>query len=45
MATRFICTKECDASDEYKQAFINAKKEDIEIVKSPVGMPGKSNYD
>ena len=42
MATRFICTKECDASDEYKQAFIDAKKEDIEIVKSPVGMPGRA---
>lgn len=42
MATRFICTKECDASDNYKQAFIDAKKEDIEIVKSPVGMPGRA---
>ena len=42
MATRFICTKECDASDKYKQAFIDAKKEDIEIVKSPVGMPGRA---
>ena len=42
MATRFICTEECDADIKYKEAFINAKKEDIEIVKSPVGMPGRA---
>lgn len=42
MATRFICTEECDADIIYKEAFINAKKEDIEIVKSPVGMPGRA---
>lgn len=42
MATRFICTEECDADIKYKKAFINAKKEDIEIVKSPVGMPGRA---
>lgn len=42
MATRFVTTYECDAADEYKQAYINAKKEDIVIVKSPVGMPGRA---
>ncbi len=42
MATRFICSEECDADIKYKEAFINAKKEDIEIVKSPVGMPGRA---
>lgn len=42
MATRFICTEECDADRKYKEAFINAKKEDIELVKSPVGMPGRA---
>lgn len=42
MATRFISTEECDADIKYKEAFINAKKEDIEIVKSPVGMPGRA---
>lgn len=41
MATRFVCTEECDASQEFKQAFINAKKEDIVIIKSPVGLPGR----
>ncbi len=42
IATRFVTTKECDASDAYKQAYIKAKKEDIVIVKSPVGMPGRA---
>ncbi len=42
MATRFVTTEECDASYAYKQAYINAKKEDIVLVKSPVGMPGRA---
>lgn len=42
VATRFVTTKECDASDAYKQAYLDAKKEDIVIVKSPVGMPGRA---
>ena len=42
MGTRFVTTKECDASDAYKQAYVNAKEEDIVIVKSPVGMPGRA---
>ncbi|SFR58000.1 NAD(P)H-dependent flavin oxidoreductase [Anaeromicropila populeti] len=42
IATRFVVTEECDASDAYKQAYINAKKEDIVIVMSPVGMPGRA---
>lgn len=44
MGTRFVTTYECDASDAYKQAYIQAKKEDIQIVKSPVGMPGRAIY-
>lgn len=42
LATRFVTTYECDASDAYKQTYLQAKKEDIEIVKSPVGMPGRA---
>lgn len=42
MGTRFVTTYECDASDAYKQAYIQAGKEDIRIVKSPVGMPGRA---
>jgi nitronate monooxygenase len=41
MATRFVCTHECDASDAYKQAYLNCRKEDIAIIHSPVGMPAR----
>ncbi len=44
MATRFVITNECDASDEFKKAYLNAKEEDIKIIKSPVGMPGRAIY-
>lgn len=42
VATRFVTTKECDADIAYKNAYIHAKKEDIVLVKSPVGMPGRA---
>ncbi|HPT22322.1 MAG TPA: nitronate monooxygenase [Bacteroidales bacterium] len=42
MGTRFVTTDECDASDEFKQAYIKAESSDIEIIKSPVGMPGRA---
>lgn len=42
VATRFVTTKECDADIRYKESYIHAKKEDIVIVKSPVGMPGRA---
>ncbi len=42
VATRFVTTYECDASEAYKQSYIHATKEDIQIVKSPVGMPGRA---
>lgn len=42
MGTRFVTTEECDAAPEYKQAYLNAQKEDICIVQSPVGMPGRA---
>ena len=41
-ATRFVTTRECDAAKEYKDAYIRAGKEDIILVKSPVGMPGRA---
>jgi NAD(P)H-dependent flavin oxidoreductase YrpB (nitropropane dioxygenase family) len=44
MATRFVPTIECDADDEFKHAYINAKKDDIIITKSPVGLPGRAIY-
>ncbi|MBI4688117.1 MAG: nitronate monooxygenase [Nitrospirae bacterium] len=41
IGTRFVCTDECDAHDNFKRAYLNAKKEDLLIIKSPVGMPGR----
>jgi nitronate monooxygenase len=42
MGTRFVTTEECDASIKFKQTYIDAKEEDIEIIQSPVGMPGRA---
>ncbi len=42
MGTRFVATHECDADDRFKQAYIDAKPEDVTIIKSPVGMPGRA---
>lgn len=42
IGTRFIATKECDASDKYKEVIVRAKAEDVVIVQSPVGMPGRA---
>lgn len=42
VASRFVATKECDADAAYKQAYVEARSEDIVIVKSPVGMPGRA---
>lgn len=44
MGTRFVTTDECDASDIFKQTYIEAKQEDIQIIKSPVGMPGRAIF-
>lgn len=42
MATRFVATDECDAAREFKEAYVHAKKEDVTLVSSPVGMPGRA---
>ena len=42
MATRFVLTKECDVADSFKQAYLNARKEDVVIIDSPVGLPGRA---
>lgn len=42
VATRFVTTEECDADIRFKEAYLKAKEEDIVIVKSPVGMPGRA---
>ena len=42
IATRFVLTNECSVSDAFKQAYLNAKKEDVSIIRSPVGLPGRA---
>ncbi|NLC33177.1 MAG: nitronate monooxygenase [Clostridiales bacterium] len=42
MGTRFVATTECDAPDSFKQSYVDSKQEDILIVQSPVGMPGRA---
>lgn len=41
MATRFVASKECNAADEFKQMYIDAKKEDVVLLQSPVGLPAQ----
>ncbi len=42
MATRFVPTYECDASPEFKEAYINSSPRDIVLIDSPVGLPGRA---
>lgn len=42
IATRFVVTDECEAPDKFKQAYLAAKKEDLKIIKSPVGLPARA---
>lgn len=42
IASRFVATYECDASEAYKQAYLKATEEDVRIIQSPVGMPGRA---
>lgn len=42
MGTRFVVTEECDADIAFKNAYLDCKKEDITIIHSPVGMPGRA---
>ena len=42
LGTRFVTTTECDASDAFKESYVKAQEKDIEIIKSPVGMPGRA---
>ncbi|WP_331654405.1 nitronate monooxygenase [Aminipila sp.] len=42
VGTKFVATEECDAPESFKQAYVNCTKDDIAIIKSPVGMPGRA---
>jgi len=42
LGTRFVATHECDADERFKQAYIDSKEEDMAIIQSPVGLPGRA---
>lgn len=42
LGSRFVTTDECDASPEFKQAYIRAGKDDVQLIASPVGLPGRA---
>ena len=42
IASRFVTTEECDADIKFKESYINAHDHDVEIIQSPVGMPGRA---
>lgn len=42
IASRFVLSQECDVADSFKQAFLDAEKDDIVLTSSPVGMPGRA---
>ncbi|PKM83638.1 MAG: 2-nitropropane dioxygenase [Firmicutes bacterium HGW-Firmicutes-13] len=42
MATRFVLSEECTVSDNFKQLYLKARKEDVVLIKSPVGLPGRA---
>jgi NAD(P)H-dependent flavin oxidoreductase YrpB (nitropropane dioxygenase family) len=42
MASRFVCTEECDANDAFKQKYLECTQEDIGLIMSPAGLPGRA---
>jgi NAD(P)H-dependent flavin oxidoreductase YrpB (nitropropane dioxygenase family) len=42
MASRFVCTDECDAEDAFKQKYLECRQEDIGLIMSPAGLPGRA---
>ena len=42
MGTRFVATVECSAAQAFKQMYLDATDDDIALIKSPVGLPGRA---
>lgn len=42
IASRFVTTHECDADIKFKESYLKATENDVEIIQSPVGMPGRA---
>jgi len=41
MGTRFVTTHECDADIKFKESYLNSSEDDIALIQSPVGLPGR----
>ncbi len=42
IATRFVLSKECAVADSFKAHYLNACEEDVVLIKSPLGLPGRA---
>ena len=42
LASRFVATVECDADENFKKAYVECSKEDIGLIMSPAGLPGRA---
>ena len=42
MATRFVLSKECTVAESFKTHYLNAAENDVVIINSPVGLPGRA---
>ncbi len=42
LGTRFVATHECDADKAFKQLYVDSRSQDMVIIQSPVGMPGRA---
>ena len=44
IGTKFVATEECDASLEFKQAYLNSTTEEVKLIESPVGLAARAIY-
>lgn len=42
MGTRFAASEESGASQEFKELYLQSRHEDVVLIKSPVGLPGRA---
>lgn len=42
VGSRFVMSEECDVHDNFKQVYLDAKNEDVTLIQSPVGLPGRA---
>ena len=42
VGTKFVATEECDAAPAFKQAYLRSRKEDVQLIESPVGLAARA---